>query len=31
VLTGTGTSITLIKGSSTKSITVNGIGKIQIQ
>jgi type II secretory pathway pseudopilin PulG len=31
VLTGTGTSITLIKGSTTKSITVNGIGKIQVQ
>lgn len=31
VLTGTGTAITLVKGSSTKSITVNGIGKIQIQ
>jgi hypothetical protein len=31
VLTGTGTAITLVKGAATKSITVNGIGKIQIQ
>jgi type II secretory pathway pseudopilin PulG len=31
VLTGTGAAITLTKGSTTKSITVNGIGKIQVQ
>jgi hypothetical protein len=31
VLTGTGTAITIVKGATTKSITVNGLGKIQIQ
>jgi len=31
LLAGTGTAITLVKGSSTKSITVNSLGKIQVQ
>lgn len=31
VVASTGTAITVVKGASTKSVTVNGLGKIQVQ